>query len=261
LLNHNSIAWEEPTLYVSLHNVSSEHFISLVKRNLEAIYYFDFRKQAGMIFLIILLASLFIGGAWKNDKKHLFIFLTCYLALYLLYVVILVHTRYIWLNIYLLFLIAAVLAQRMKALGVVLFILLTLLVFKKAFKEIVLKEDRQISAATMLDVFVHPASYLDESYSEENKVYNTVQATKNLFTPNSNIALLNNSKARENIYPYTALFALYDDLKLEGFTDNISSLKKFDVKYYFIWNDAVPPDQTKIIYEDKDLDLKIYSID
>jgi hypothetical protein len=145
------IAWEDPTLVIHvtpLHPFSdNSDFIfyrQLLKRNLLTIYYYDFRRQTGAILLLVFILFLVTGGAkklWQNNP--LFILLCTLVLFYGGYSLVLVHTRYVWINTLLMLLLATIFIEHirtksraMKVAGTLLFVVMIMLAVKHSAKEL-----------------------------------------------------------------------------------------------------------------------------
>jgi len=169
-------AWETPGKFVSQKSVefNSSEYLPLVEKNFLTIYYYDFRHQAGLFFLILFLVYLIRRGKKEFLESRWIIILLFYILLtYVGYSLVVVHTRYVWLNTWLMVLMSAYFLERIFGiekrfvLSNVLFLGLVLLALKRPFKEIFFITDKNYPAHWMAKAAMHPFTTLWVNYKTD----------------------------------------------------------------------------------------------
>lgn len=195
-------AWETPGEYVSKKQVNlfsaPESYLQVVKRNLLTIWYYDFRRQPGMIFLfIVLLALIFKRNILREKRMLLPLAMIC--LLYFGYSAILVHTRYVWLSSWLMFFIVVMIVQEIKA-GVevkrwAIFALL-LFTWKRPYKEILFTEDKELSLFQLVMSIRHPLETMEVMYKHDEEWVKDNAELSSYFLK-GNLVQLKNSPAHQ----------------------------------------------------------------
>ncbi|MCC7233375.1 MAG: hypothetical protein IT242_10550 [Bacteroidia bacterium] len=178
-------AWESPGDAIPVHTMhplqsadDAKYYTGVLNRNLLTIWYYDFRNQAGLFFLLSI-AGLLVSRRRKelmSDEK-LFIPLLVVVLVYGGYSLILVHTRYVWictlLMLLLIFRIAGILFPHTVhsvwmriLLGVVL-----LLAVKRPVKEIFFIQDKDIPLQWIWKAVRNPLTTLDIMYRPDRQLH------------------------------------------------------------------------------------------
>ena len=151
-LEHSYSAWESPGEYVGNQKItllnSSSEYLEIVKRNLLTIYYFDFSHQIGIIFLLMLLLFIITkgGNAFFKERWILF-FMLFIILLYGGYSLILVHSRYTWINNLLMLILTVYFIEcifnkkTLKGISTMAIFFILLLSVKRPIKEILFSSD------------------------------------------------------------------------------------------------------------------------
>ncbi len=275
-------AWEDPgfvTKVTPLHPLSSSDDLSLYKqiarRNLLTIYYFDFRRQLGFIFLILFIAFLFSGHRRRLfSDDHFFSLTLTIILVYIGYALILVHTRYVWICSLLMLLLSGWMIEDLfsknkmyNVTGRILFILLILLAVKRPVKEILFSEDKEVSAITFFNSMFHPVEAMKATYLPDNTFFEASEEFRAKIPVGKNIASIKTLWSNRNQYTQASLIALkinanyFGQIAEEDSTMEIQ-LDKFDIENVVIFSEDKNLLDTssgwQIIYEKKNLPMKIY---
>lgn len=167
-------AWETPGNYVSKQQVglfsAPEAYWQVVKRNLLTIWYYDFRRQPGMLFLFALLILLIFR---RNvlGKKEILLSLFMMVTLYVGYSLILVHTRYVWLCswliFYVLFFVIVMHLKLTRQMKIAALSVLILFFWKRPYKEILFTEDKDLTLFQLGMSIRHPLETMEVMYHRD----------------------------------------------------------------------------------------------
>ncbi|CAN5631185.1 hypothetical protein BH11BAC1_BH11BAC1_23510 [soil metagenome] len=274
-------AWEDPGLATSiipLHPFSIPQdaaiYRQVLKRNLLAIYYFDFRRQAGTAFIIILSAFLFFGRRKRIfTDDYYYSFFTALILIYGGYALILIHARYIWVcTLFMLLLSGCLLEELMpknkkgQAFARLFFVLIVALIaIKRPVKEILLSKDRDISASGFLNVMLKPFDALRASYDIDRSFSEVKQELKNHIMPGSAIVSIKNPGGIRDGYTQGSLIAMATGSKYLGQVSEGDSIlmNKDNLKadYLISFSDEQKVSDTlnwRPGFERLNLDMKIY---
>lgn len=295
--NEHSSAWTTPGDYVkttplkpSKSNEDFQRAKMSISRNMLSIYFNDFKRQAGSIFLLLMTFFLFaMRKRHVSNESHIVILLLAYLFLYGGYTLILVHDRYVWLNIFLSLLLAAVFVRELLVnrkwagyAAVTLFLVFVLLQTKKSYKQMVYGTDKAVTTAQFFSDLKNLPAVLHQRYDIYNKQYHMIKSAAGKYGIEGHKLICIDVPEQ---YPYnfneSALLAYYTKSNYEGmmaaapaefFPTNSRGFFVFD-KYYFIsWsktlntshimkNKELPFDQLKLFFADPISGLKIYRVE
>lgn len=279
-------AWEAPGDVVSLHQLHPfgnkedlKLWFRVLKRNILSIYYFDFRRQAGIFFLIIFIIYFFKKGYKNilNNRLILFLFLSM-LCIYGGYSLILVHTRYIWVCTWIMMLMSAWMVQEMSEKGTrriifpVLFFLMLLVAMKRPVKEILFGEDKEVSALWLGKAITHPAQTMAIMYREDNLLKSFCQKMKEEHFLSGNMASLRNDSPERNYYASSLFVTSFLPLHYYGqlethktIDEQFEELKKNNIQFLFSWkNEAWTEGENQGVYpiiHDENTGIRIYKIE
>ena len=252
--DNNRSAWETPGDYVSQERVNLftnvEEYISVIKRNVLSIYYFDFRRQVGMFFLIFLALFIFLKGVTSLRKKWIVLSLMFIFLIYSGYSLILIHTRYIWTGSLLMLLlgiyfISEILhAHKWRTFAYFLSALLIIVGCKRPVKEILFTTDKDYPVYWLFQSFKHPLQTMAIFYRPDSELHETIQDLRNKKVIDGNIASLPMRVSDRDPYTSSMRIALENDCRYFGqlveksdLTSQISELKAMKIDYVIAYND------------------------
>ena len=224
-------AWENPGSAVKvtpLHPFSSKEDMQLYKqvivRNIEAVYYFDFRNQIGSIFLILL--SIFI--LTRKRKKFLtddyfFSMVITMLFIYGGYALVIVHSRYTWICSLLMLLVIAWLLEEMlsgrrfqKIIIPVTGFFVAALAAKRPVKEILFTQDKAIHISNFVIAITNPVQMIKHTYYTDGQFFRMMDEMKKVIRPGDNIISLDEPTAERDCYTQASLLAYISGAKYYG---------------------------------------------
>lgn len=224
-------AWEDPGLAVKVHALQPftsgkdlTMYISVLKRNLLSICYFDFRRQAGFGFFLLLIVYLFLGKRNKTlIEDYFFSLIICLALVYGGYALILVHQRYIWVCTLVMLILSGFMIEALFSknnfqlyLSRTLFLFLLFIAVKRPVKEILFAGDRSMSAKTLITAAMHPLQTIEETYSVDQDL--NVSGNRN-YAGLVHFASINAPGFPRDIYTQSSLLALHSGAKYYGHAD------------------------------------------
>ncbi|MEO0312733.1 MAG: hypothetical protein RIQ89_2390 [Bacteroidota bacterium] len=276
--NEHVCAWESPHSYTTItpsapwNNLTDFNlWVNTVKRNLMSIYYADFNRQAGLVWLIVI----FIFTLFFKNKiaKNETVLVNCMLAIIMLYVgysLILVHERYLWVCRLLILSTSMAMAENLlqgkrmfRLAGLLLGVLLVSLTVKKNYKELLLGADRDVSLVTL---FKNPAKILTESYHTERANWHAIKLASNNYTFQfEHFATIHCNDKYPFHYTDHALLAFLTKGQYVGnslATSNClnETLRAKKVKYIITQGDCVDGYNQQIVFADINSGLRILQI-
>ena len=275
------IAWEDPGLarkVIPLHTFSVaedfEIYTGVLKRNLLTVYYFDFKRQAGLVFIVLLFVFLFNSKRKKILTDDFFFSLLCALVfIYGGYSLILVHTRYIWVCTMIMLLLSAWILEEFQfkskaqqaIVRILVVFILTGLTLKRPIKEILFSADNDTSPITLISAMLKPQETMHATYSRDKDFFETRNELKSLIRSGSNIVSIRNEVSERDAYTQASLLALASNAKYLG---QVNSDKEFlpgtygveKIDYLFIFSEEDPADSAhwQKEYSNEKLPLNIY---
>ncbi len=279
-------AWESPGDVVKLSPLapfsSKENFnyyLRIIKRNLLTIWYFDFRNQAGIIFLVILIFFLTIrgGSVLLKNRSTLFLF-SALIAFYAGYSLILVHTRYIWICTWIMLLISALMLQLLSGntkwkiiFYQSLLLLLLLLAVKRPVKEILFTQDSDMQMLWYGKGITHPFETMKITYRPDEQLRQAAISLTHIPDIIGGIASLKTVEGERHEYSSSLFIA--DALQKQYFgplEDTLSidqtkmQLQKNGISLFLVWNHkewrANNQDWVKLLFANKLLGLSVYKL-
>ncbi|MBP6333982.1 MAG: hypothetical protein KA444_00820 [Bacteroidia bacterium] len=279
-------AWEAPGDYLKLNPVSPlkspenfDYYSELIKRNFLTIWYFDFRNQIGIIFLLIFFFFLFTKGIKVILENRLVVLLFATLiAFYFGYSLILVHTRYIWICSWLMLLlstwmlekIAGEIKWKVKISGAI-FLVLLLVAVKRPIKEILFTQDSDMPFIWLSQGILNPIVTLNITYRPDKQLHETSLALAPLLKRRNRIASLQSDDHTRHTYSSSLFIA--EALSAQYFgplsdtlltVDAEAQLKQYGISVFLVWDHvswiAENENWVEKIYVDQDLGLKVYAI-
>lgn len=254
----NSVsAWESPGDYVSDNVItpfnSPSEYYNVIKRNIQTIYFFDFRNQVGIFFILLLIIFLARKGMRIfYREKWIAVLLGFIFILYVGYSLILVHTRYIWINSMLMMLLSVYFIQELldkKTLRAIYFLstaFVIILAIKRPVKEILFTSDKNLPAPWLVKGVLHPFETMWVFYRPDvtHQILTKSLAEKKLLY--GNIASLKASGVDRD--PYTASLRIARETKTLYYgqlDDNLSfdeqmvELSKMNIDFLIVWNNQI----------------------
>jgi hypothetical protein len=243
-------AWESPGEYFT-RDTKPANFSEIFRRNILSIYYLDFRRQTGILFLLMLAIIILKKKSQIFFQKWLFISLVSIFCFYIGYSFILVHSRYVWINTWLMllmtsFFISQILTNKYaRALSLALLVLLAL---KRPVKEILFIKDIDTNAITLLSAFTQPIKIFQDTYGADLAIQNFteeikkrhirsayVYSTGNPVFPRDGYAVSNRiAQSMESVY----LGKLESDLPLTPVENAAISTSKFMIDFGNVKSDT-----------------------
>jgi len=275
-------AWENPETAVNftpLHPLTYEADKQLYKqvltRNLLAIYYFDFRNQTGLIFLLLLLIFLFTRKrkkTWTDD--YFFSMLIALVFVYAGYSLILVHARYTWLCNLLMLLLSAWLLEELfsekkfqKIFIPIAGFFLALLAVKRPVKEILFTHDKPILFSNLFNAVLHPVPTIKHTYYTDLQFFSAINEMKKVIAPGENIISLEGPNAERDCYTRTSLLAYMSGAKYFGQStkeegSDLAILEGANISHIVTYSTPkIFPDSSgwKVTFRKEAIPLEIYS--
>ncbi len=274
-------AWEDPglaTQITPLHPFTTPSdwklYKQVLKRNFQSIYYFDFRRQTGFIFLLIFFAFLFFGNRKKIfTDDYFFSLLFAVIFIYGGYALILVHVRYIWVCTLLMLLLTAWLMEESKIkfksqpLVINVFFIFFIVGFsiKRPIKEILFTEDREMKLSVLLNAMLHPAGTMRATYIDHRYLAKARRESGTVIQPESSLASIKNSAGNTDGYTQASLIALASKSRYLGQVssgDSIESdlLSNMKIDYLILFSPDQSIDSTRWneVYSNENIFLKIF---
>jgi len=276
-------AWENPGSAVkltSLHPLKNEDdrqvYREVLARNFLAIYYFDFRNQAGTIFLILVLIFLFSSKRKKfRTDDYFFSMMMALLFFYGGYSLILVHARYTWICTLLMILISAWLLEELLAgkkfqriLIPVAGFFLAALAVKRPVKEILFTRDKAIQFSDLFRAVLHPMYTIRHTYYTDVQFFSSMNEMRKVIAPGENIVSMENPEASRDCYTHASLIAFLSGAKYYGQLDDTSGIQltgkewaniRHVVRFSSDTTLSTPPGW-KLTFRKEEIPLEIYSL-
>ncbi len=253
-------AWENPgeaVTLTALHplsvNSDRSFYKQVLKRNILSIYYSDFKRKAGFVFVLIFIMFNVLFGwreLWRNSMVK-FLLISA-LILYGGYSLVLVHTRYVWMCTWIMLLISAWMLQRiqenrkMKQIVPLVLVLLSLVAVKEPLKELFFTQKTNIPYFWYWKVATHPVETLQVMYHEDKARRLFVRKLQNEEFMHSRIASLRPNTPSRSDYCSSLFVSSFLDMHFFGRLSNTKSyeeqmqqLRSNQIDYLFVWNREV----------------------
>lgn len=249
--NHAISAWEEPASQIQLTPLDPigdfSYYLSIVNRNLQSIYFHDFRNQIGWVFIFFFIIYLIRKKADDTIPLWIKISLLVICTLYFGYSLILVHERYIWICTLLfipmiVFFIDKIFAsfplsgigeiniiqatKRISEIKLILLIPVLILCIKRPAKEVLMCGDRDVNALQLYHAFRSPIETMSIFYRPDIKLHDDIEKLKRIIPQNSNIASIKKTDPERDGYASTLLVAYECKSKYFGQTFEVDSTFK-----------------------------------
>ncbi|MBK7571445.1 MAG: hypothetical protein IPI10_07425 [Bacteroidetes bacterium] len=250
-------AWEEPASQIQLTPLDPfgdiAYYFNVVNRNLQSIYFHDFRNQLGWVFIFFLIIYLFRKKSDDVIPLWIKISLLVICALYIGYSLILVHERYIWICTLLfipmiVFFIDKIFAsfpsskiseikkiqatKRISEIKLIILIPVLILCIKRPAKEVLMCGDRDVNILQLYHAFRSPIETMNIFYRPDEKLHDDIQKLKRIIPPNSNLASIKKADPERDGYASTLLIAYECKSKYFGQTFEVDSTFK---GYFVSW--------------------------
>ena len=244
-------AWEEPASQIALTPLDPFHdfsfYISVVNRNLQSIYFHDFRNQLGWVFVFFLIVYLIRKKSHEVIPLWIKISLLVICTMYFGYSLILVHERYIWIctlhfipmifffidKIFASFLSTRIseikkiqATKRISEIKLIILIPVLTLCIKRPAKEVLMCGDRDVNTLQLYHAFRSPIETMSIFYRPDLKLHDDIEKLKRIIPHNSNIASIKNVDPERDGYASTLLIAYECKSKYFGQTFEADSTFK-----------------------------------
>ena len=276
-LNNNASAWETPGEYLSQGTItlfnSPKEYLSVVKRNILSIYYFDFRNQVGIFFIALFFLFLFRRGFGELMKvRHVSFALIFIILIYGSYALILVHTRYVWINTWLMllssvyFIQETISFQKWKTTTSLLFYFLLALAIKRPLKEIFFTSDENLPVQWMFHSLKQPLTTLWILYKPDLQLQQDIQEIEKAGILKGNVASLKVNSSERDPYTNSLRIARENHCRYFGQLDyglseekQLMELQKFKIDFlltsgYKEWGLTSP------VYFNPETGIRIYKV-
>jgi hypothetical protein len=247
-------AWEEPLQAVQLTDqypltsaTDAIKRLDVIQRNLLSIWYFDFRRQAGGLFLIMMILVLIFNRRIINLlDPFTFYSLTIILLIYAGYSLILYHARYSWICTLLMVLLGIKWTDALfnsssigfKKLAWAMMLLFVLIAVKRPVKELLFSQDQSIPASSLFSAILSPFQTMKQTYAEDRAIFETAAMLDTLHGPLASRYSTNLERPR---YFASLLVAqscgqpYYGQVTIENAATDLS-LKKNGIRYFLDWD-------------------------
>jgi hypothetical protein len=256
-----------------------KHHLLVMKRNLLSFYYFDIRRQLGMVLAAAIVLYLFFFRREIRKIKHVFFYLFFSFLLFITgYVLILVIPRYMWAAALLMaFMILLICSEFLrkgrteKLISLAIFLMMIFLIVKRPVKEIFFAQDRGTDLREVVSVIKNPLAQLEKTYSFDKALIHLADTlqTQNI---HGNIAS-QQVKMMHGREDYAAMVLLCYYLKSYFYglltdeaarNEGSASLFQHKIDYYFMWKPNAVQDSVMkkfpVIFTDENTGLKIYRL-
>lgn len=276
-LEHSYSAWESPGEYVgnqkiTLFNSTSE-YLEIVKRNLLSIYYFDFSHQTGIIFLSLLLLFIIIkGGNALFKERWILFFILFIIILYGGYSLILVHSRYTWINNLLMLILTVYFIERifnkkaLKSISAIMILFILLLSVKRPVKEILFSSDSNYPVFWIFNSLKHPFYTMRIFYRTDVELNKVIKELKSKKLLNGNIASLKTKKLDRDPYSKTLRISQENNCSYYGQIDDTKNLQvqkdelnKMCINYLITWDNVEWGDASPLYYN-YEAGVRVYTL-
>lgn len=275
--NGNLSAWETPGDYVSQNTISilsnPEKYAQVIKRNILSVYYFDFRNQAGIILILLVILLAFAGKIKKVlFPKWVLVFILFILMIYAGYSLILVHQRYIWINTFLIttliiyFIDELMTGKKLLYTRKIFVAMVILLVIKRPVKEILFSADRQMPVHWLYTAVMHPLETMRITYRTDNELQKAIDEVEKKKLISGNIASLKSLGDDRSLYTSSMRVAQRNNCMYFGQLDETlltqqqrDTLIFHDVRYLITWKNMEWGSQLPLYYN-TDSGMRIYNV-
>ena len=275
-------AWEDPGFAIKVFPLSPfssaadfNKYVDVLKRNLLTIYYFDFHRQAGFIFFLIVIVFLFSSMRRKlYSDDYLFSLFLSVLLIYIGYSLILVHTRYIWTCSLLMLVLSAYMLQELStrsklqssfAWGVL--IIFLLLAVKRPLKELLFSEDKDISTALLVRSLLHPVQTITASFKPDRKLYEARMQIAGVTGSGTRIASIRSGNTIRDGYTQGSLLALESGSAYYGQVTDTTALRETLSQFGIDYVVSFTPESNltdslswKEVYAEPTIPITVYSL-
>ncbi|MBP6532352.1 MAG: hypothetical protein KA285_03660 [Bacteroidia bacterium] len=244
--DHALSAWEQPASQIQLTPLDPigdfPYYLSIINRNLQSIYFHDFRNQLGWVFIFFFIIYLIrkksddVIPLWT--KISLLVICTMYFG----YSLILVHERYIWIctllfiPLIIYFIDKSVPTKKISEIKLILLILVLTLCIKRPSKEVLMCGDRDVNTLQLYHAFRSPKETMSIFYRPDEKLHDDIEKLKRIIPHNSNIASIKKADPERDGYTSTLLIAYECKSKYFGQTFEADSSFK---GYLVSWKEEV----------------------
>jgi hypothetical protein len=278
--NNSWFAWEEPFRNTSdeIRNSTAtlEQKAEAVRANWLTFYYYQYKRQIGFLFLISLVAGIFLLRKKMLQRELLLLIITT-IVFPLGYFPILIASRYIWIVTIVMALAIFFIAtnhfeSKKKMEGWILIVLCCVLLVKRPLKELLFAEDKDKSFSEILSGITHPAKTLSVTYNIDKDAFVLADSLSKNPALRGRVASFNNSfDAERESYPLTLIECLKQkNIYFGQLNDSIISreglkpLSDEGVDFYYVWthnsvNDSLVK-ELPLLFEDKKTGLRIYKV-
>ncbi len=210
-------AWEEPASQITLTPIDPvkdfAYYLSIINRNLQSIYFHDFRNQVGWLFILFFVIYLFRRNRTERIPLWIKISLLMICTLYFGYSLILVHERYIWIcsvlfiPMILFFIEKSFPVARYKSAAEIFVILILLFALKRPSKEVLMCGDRDVNSLQLYHAYFSPKTTMSIFYRPDIELHAAIETMRRLIPPGSAFASIKRSDNERDGYAQSLVIA------------------------------------------------------
>ena len=290
---HALSAWEEPMQVLSLHPLhpfsstsDAKFYERVIERNILTIWYYDFKRQAGIIFVVITIFFVTVtvrrrkidsvdleNNSFVSEKKAEWS-PVLYAALLLFffyagYSLVLVHTRYIWICTLLMLLLTSWMISEMtdvsggatKFAGRFAMCMVLLLALKRPVKEILFTIDKDYPIAELWNGIRHPIRTIYHTTQADRRVHRLALEFKNKMNEPGAIVSIGEFPGDRHTYSASLFTAFYGGHPYFGQMEPGRDSLTPDVSYFLVWDSKLSaPTRMSVLYVDQLTGARLFEL-
>ncbi|MBK6400090.1 MAG: hypothetical protein IPF75_18025 [Bacteroidetes bacterium] len=211
-------AWEEPASQIQLTPLDPigdfKYYLSIINRNLQSIYFHDFRNQLGWVFIFFFIIYLIRKKSHEVIPLWIKISLLVICSIYFGYSLILVHERYIWICTLLFIPLTFYFVEkslpthtRISEFKIIVLIPILALLLKRPAKEVLMCGDRKVNSLQLFHAFFSPQTTMSIFYRPDIELHNDIEKLRRIIPANSTSASIKKTDNERDGYAQTLLMA------------------------------------------------------
>lgn len=211
-------AWEEPASQITLTPIDPvkdfAYYLSIINRNLQSIYFHDFRNQLGWIFIFFLIIFLIRKRSHEIIPLWIKISLLVICTIYIGYSLILVHERYIWICTLLFIPTTFYFIEKslpanpgISQIRLIIIIPVLILLLKRPTKEVLMCGDRNVNSLQLYHAYFSPKTTMSIFYRPDIELHSAIETMRRIIPPGSTFASIKRSDTERDGYAQSQLIA------------------------------------------------------
>ena len=256
-------AWETPGSVIPLTTVKPyeefSFYLKVIRRNLESIYFTDFRRQIGWVFLAAVILF-FLFRKNKNEQIPFVVLLSVLtiVSVYLGYTLILVHERYTWICMILMVPASLYFLSRVdtKIIPKQLFLAITLVLFflaiKRPVKQILFTSDSKMNLSMLWKGARTPRLTMGIFYETDERLNLAANKVQSMVKAGATFASVRQKDADRERYASSLFIVDRCEGKYYGQVDSINdpSLSEKSIDYLIEYGSFPDSISNGVVYED-----------